>query len=210
MKKEDKILEMTKIKNGFAIKALNHGEEITAKFIDDGYGYHVEYNGLRFDLNQGHAIHHGGFGDDYRDDVIYIMYQPEKDIPSFVGWYAGAEWLERGSEDDYDFFYAVFWAIVRWTEENITDTKRVSEKLWANRNNKYGFDSKHYGRLVTITKGADLIELDSENLPMDEIYPYEPNSYYLDIDSISVYKVGSAEDIAKVLDGDGSEFFEFC
>ena len=45
---------------------------------------------------------------------------------------------------------------------------------------------------------------------MDEIYPYEPNSYYLDIDSISVYKVGSAEDIEKVLDGDGSEFFEFC
>lgn len=211
-KKNDnsRILSMEGIHNGFDIKALNDGAEISAKFIDDGYGYHVEYNGLRFDLNQGHSIHHGGRGKDYHDDIIYIMYEPKDDTPIFVGWYCGAEWLERGWEEDYDFFYAVFWAIVEWVEENITDTKTVSENLWKNRDQKFGFEAKHDGNLVTITKGADLIELDSENLPMDEIFPYEPESYYLDINSISVYKVGSAEDIEKVLSGNGSEFFQFC
>ena len=210
-KKDDsRILSMEEFELGFTVKALNDGEEISADFIDEGEGYFVRYNGLRFDLNQGKSIHKDGVGRDFRDDIIYIMYEPKNDFPKFVGWYCGAEWLERGDKEDYQFFYAVFWTIVEWVEENITDTKMVSENLWKNRDNKFGFEAKHDSDLVTITKGADLIELESENLPKDEIYPYEPDSYYLDIDSISVYKVGSAEDIEKVLRGNGSEFFQFC
>ena len=86
-----------------------------------------------------------------------------------------------------------------------------SELLWIHRDDKYGhvIDTEE-GPTWGICKGSDLIELDAENLPMEDIYPYEPDSYYLSKDNIYVYKVGSVKDIQRVMDGDGDEFFEFC
>ena len=124
---ENRIMDMTENDKGFTLKAMIGGKETIAEFIDDGQGYHVEYDGMRFDLNQGQSIRRNGEGRKYRDDIIYIMYQPEDDYPHFVGWYCGAEWMERGSLGDRDdfFFYGVFWRIVEWLENGKTYTEKA-------------------------------------------------------------------------------------
>jgi len=96
------------------------------------------------------------------------------------------------------------------TSESNKESKEYAEELWEHRNDKYGHEIERGNELWTLGKGSDLIELNAENLPMDEIYPYEPNAYYLDKDGIYVYKVGSVNDIINVLEDRGDEFFEFC
>ena len=84
-------------------------------------------------------------------------------------------------------------------------------ELWEHRNDKYGHDVEIDGVIWNVCKGADLIALDRENgVSEDDRYPFQPDVYYLSEHSIYVYHVGSAEDIKKVLEGNGTEFFEFC
>jgi len=96
-------------------------------------------------------------------------------------------------------------------EDSDEDIHKYADELWEHRNDKYGHDVDIDGVIWNVCKGADLIALDRENgVAEDDRYPFQPDVYYLSKDSIYVYKVGSAEDIKKVLEGNGTEFFEFC
>ena len=90
------------------------------------------------------------------------------------------------------------------------DVMNAAKELWNHRDDKYGHAIELDRDIWCLVKGSVLIELDSENLAEEDIYPYEPESYYLSRDNIYVYKVASVKDIEKCLDGEGNEFFEFC
>lgn len=120
-----------------------------------------------------------------------------------VGWCYG----ELESEEDVKE-----WAskkALKAVYETLGNTE-YAETLWSHRDDKYGLDVETESGLWNICKGCWLIELDSQSLPKEDVYPYDEDGYYLSKNSQIVYKVSSLEDVCKVLNDEGEQFFEFC
>lgn len=94
--------------------------------------------------------------------------------------------------------------------QDTKELRKTASLLWQNRDEEGGHSCEYGADLWTLTKGSELIRLDRENVPEEDIYPYDPDAYYLDRNSIYVYRVAGESNIIKVLEGNGSSFFEFC
>lgn len=132
------------------------------------------------------------FADDCCDDIISDMGQTFDDS---VQYYFGEFAKEKELEDPYV------------EHEDISN----AQLLWNHRDDENGYNVCMDASYWCICKGSEMIRLNRENgVADDDFYAYEPESYYLSSESEMTYRVGSAEDIRKVLDGEGNEFFVYC